>query len=73
MDRQPDGAALLITLESKSQPQLLAGLARIQQLLPQGALLGVDEDVKSFPTGLKRGDAPADGSAAAGAGAVADS
>jgi hypothetical protein len=46
--QQHDNAKLLITLESKSEAQLAAGLARIKELLPPGLLLSVQQNVQTL-------------------------
>jgi hypothetical protein len=45
---QRDGACLLVTLESKQADRLDAALQRLQQLLPSGTVLGVQQDVSSL-------------------------
>jgi hypothetical protein len=42
---QPDGARLLLTLESKRTASLTPAAARLRELLPRGALLSEQRDV----------------------------
>jgi hypothetical protein len=42
---QPDGARLLLTLESKRTDSLTPAAERLKELLPEGALIGEQRDV----------------------------
>lgn len=58
VDHQPDGARLLLTLESKRTDSLTPAAARLRELLPEGAVISERRDVAMLlesASGGKRG------------------
>lgn len=51
---QPDGARLLLTLESKRTASLTPAAERLRELLPAGALLSEQRDVTTLVDGVSR-------------------
>lgn len=47
---QPDGARLLLSLESKRADSLPSAAAALRELLPPGSLLGEQSDVRRLTT-----------------------
>lgn len=64
----PDGAQILVTLESKSAEKLEAAVGRMRLLLPVGALLAEERDVRALSPPPPLAPSPPRASAGSGKG-----